>query len=276
MVGTSPSSGSALRAYYARGREADRLTVGPGLIEQARTKEIVARHLPERPGMVLDVGGGPGLYAAWLAGLGHRVSLLDPIELHVRQAAEADPRVSAQVGDARALPFGDGVADVLLLLGPLYHLVDGQDRAVALGEAYRVLRPGGKLFAAGISRHSGLFDLLVRVDRLHEPGVFALAREAIETGRFNGAARGLFTDAYFHRPEELADEIAHAGFGRVEVLGLEGPGGLVGDVTERWADPARRQALLDAARLVEDDPAVIATAGHLLAVATRPGPSPQR
>ena len=51
-------------AYYNRGIEAGRLFRSHGLIEFARTQELILRHLPSPPCTVLDVGGGPGAYEA--------------------------------------------------------------------------------------------------------------------------------------------------------------------------------------------------------------------
>jgi len=62
-------------AYYARAGEAARLFEGAGQIELARTQEIIQRHLGPGRSTVLDVGGGPGIYACWLAGLGHAVGI---------------------------------------------------------------------------------------------------------------------------------------------------------------------------------------------------------
>jgi ubiquinone/menaquinone biosynthesis C-methylase UbiE len=43
-------------------------------------------------------------------------------------------------------------------MGPLYHLVEAADRLQALAEAYRVLKPGGTVFAVGISRFASSID----------------------------------------------------------------------------------------------------------------------
>jgi SAM-dependent methyltransferase len=262
----------AVRAYYERGDELDRLAGGTpaGPLELARTQELLGRFLPAAPADVLDVGGGPGRYAAWLADLGHRVTLVDPVELHVAQARTLHPNVAAEIGDARRLAQPDRSADAVLLLGPLYHLIDRADRMAALGEALRVLRPGGVLFAAAISRWASLWDLLLRLDVLHDRAVCDLVAEAIDTGVHRGWDHGLFTTAYFHRPEELAGEVANAGFAGPELLNVEGPGFVSADFADRWADPARRDSMLRAARLVEREPSMLGASSHILAVGHRP------
>lgn len=113
-----------IRAYYEAGEERRRLEIGPFKLERARTEEILLRHLPPPPAEVLDVGGGAGAYAMWLAGAGYVVRLVDPVPLHVDQArreSETLPggRLAETLpGDARQLPHTDGSQDVVLLLGP--------------------------------------------------------------------------------------------------------------------------------------------------------------
>src|SRR5436853_6187316 len=116
---------SDIQQYYERGGEAGRLNFGAGRLEQARTRELIERYLPPAPAVVYDVGGGAGVYALWLAGLGYSVHLLDLTPLHVAQARQAaagqpgQPLASAEVGDARRLPRAAASVDALLLLGPL-------------------------------------------------------------------------------------------------------------------------------------------------------------
>src|SRR5262249_23704896 len=126
--------------YYASGVESGRLVSGPSALELLRTQELLQRFLPKPPAILLDVGGGPGRAACWLAGLGYEVHLVDAVPLHVEraQAAAADARVtlaSARAGDARELESADGFADAVLLMGPLYHLTERADRLTALAEA---------------------------------------------------------------------------------------------------------------------------------------------
>src|SRR5690606_10952577 len=117
-------------------------------------------------------------------------------------ATSAHPIASAQVGDARALPYASAGADALLLLGPLYHLTTKSDRALALAEGRRVLRPGGVLFAAAITRWAvALYGL--GSARYEQPGFEDAVRRTLADGQNrnpDGLAGG-FTTAYFHKPD---------------------------------------------------------------------------
>ena len=148
-----------LRRFYAHDYDEDvRLTRSPhGRLEFARTVELLRRVLPAPPARVLDVGGGTGIHARWLVEAGYEVTLVDLMEEHVSRAARIDG-LDAVLGDARALAAGDDTFDVVLLLGPLYHLTDASDRLAALREAVRVARPGAVVAAAAIGRYAGLLD----------------------------------------------------------------------------------------------------------------------
>jgi ubiquinone/menaquinone biosynthesis C-methylase UbiE len=174
------------------------------------------------------------------------------------------------VGDARELPFGDGVADAVLLLGPLYHLTDAADRLRALREACRVLRPGGVMFAAAISRYASALDGTAR-DLFADPAFAAIVQQDLENGQHRNPTDNwnYFTTAYFHRPDELRAEVESAGFTYQAVLGLEGPGWIFSDFNERWADTRKRDDLLRVARALESEESIIGLSAHLLAVGVR-------
>ena len=265
-----------VQAYYARGGEARRLFRTHGLIELARTQEIILRHLPPPPGAILDVGGGPGVYACWLAARGYRVDLVDAIPLHVEEARQASARqpdtpvASMRVGDARRLEDADATVDAVLLLGPLYHLTERGDRVQTLREARRVLRPGGLLFAVGIGRFASFLSKLVD-NVLGDPDAQAIVERDLRDGQHrNPTDKDYFTTAFFHRPEELTSEVSEAGFDLVELLGVAGPAWLLPDLERRWADPTERERLLQAARAVEREPTLLGLPPHLLAIGQNP------
>ena len=257
---------SEIHSYYTESNEADRLTSGSGLLELHRSQEIILQNLPQGRLTVLDVGGGPGVYAAWLTAHGHAVYLLDRVEKHVEQAGRLG-LAGVKQGDARSLPCESGSVDVVLMLGPLYHLTERPDRILAIREAHRALRPGGVLFAAAISRYASLLHSLV--DGFVDDDAFwpILERDLAEGQHRNetGIAK-YFTTSVFHRPDELRDEVLEAGFEDAAVVGVEGPGWLAKDFDERWRDEKRRERLLTLVRRVEREAPLIGCSLHLMAI----------
>jgi len=170
-------------AYYERGDEDLRLRSGAGRLEFWRTQDVLRRVLPPRA-RVLDVGGGSGVHAQWLAQDGHQVELIDPVPLHVAQAGLAG--VSARLGHALELPFDAATFDAVLLLGPLYHLIDRGQRVRALAEARRVARPGALVIVATINRYAPLHDTL-RNARYFQPAVRARNDATMRSGEHRPA-----------------------------------------------------------------------------------------
>jgi SAM-dependent methyltransferase len=246
--------------------EAQRITQGLRQLELLRTREIVRRHLPPAPQRVLDVGGGTGVHAAWLAADGHRVHLIDRVPRHVEQARQGG--ISAELGDARDLRFASASFDAVLVFGPLYHLTGADDRVRALREAARVVRPGGVVFAAAISRFASLFDGLAR-GFLFDPDFRPIVERDLREGQHRNPQRRphWFTTAYFHHPDELRAELERADLEVAELLGVEGLAGWLPQLDQRWQDAADRELIVWTARVVEAEPSLRGLSGHLLAVA---------
>ena len=270
----APSDGSEILSYYETFDEAKRLAKGSGLLESMRMQELVLRFLPPPPGVVLDIGGGPGRYSCWLAEIGYLVHLVDPVEKHVSQAREASesqpdhPLASVALGDARSLNHNDGSADAVLLMGPLYHLTARSQRLTALREAHRVLKPGGLLVAKAINRFASLLDGLIE-GFIDDPAYVQILSRDLEDGQHRGHASDYFTTAFFHRPEELEAEVLEAGFDYRGLYSVQGPGQLATDLEGRMSDPARRAQLLDLIRSVEQEKTLLGVSSHFVVVATR-------
>ncbi len=263
-----------IETHYDRGVEQPRLAREASL-EWVRTQELLLRYLPAPPAAILDVGGGPGVYAGWLAERGYAVRLVDPVARHVAEAraaadAQAGHPFTAALGDARQLEEIDDAFDAVLLMGPLYHLVESRDRLQALREAHRVVRPGGRVLGTAISRFASLLDGLLS-GWLSDPVFQGIVAADLRTGWHRNPEPDRhpewFTTAYFHRPEELAAEVRGAGLRLEALLNIEGPGWLVW--RDLWDDPARRAGLVEAARAVEAEPSLLGCGAHLLAVARR-------
>ncbi len=260
--------------YYELGNEADRLAESAqGRLEFDRTKEIVLRSLPTAPATVADIGGGPGRYALWLADLGYRVIHRDLMPLHVSQltaAAGPEPAIDSRVADARELDLTDACVDAVLLLGPLYHLEREPDRLQALREAGRIVRPGGPIFAAAISRWAARLDGILRL-RIYEkyPQMAEVVDGVERTGVLEPLHPGSFC-GFTHRPDELAQEVLAAGLEVTDLVCVEGASFLVGDLADRMADPGAWRIVLGAARALERVPELMGIGPHLMVTARRP------
>jgi len=256
--------------YYTRFPEESRLASGPSRLEFERTKDVLRRLLPAPPARVIDVGGAAGAYSFWLAGKGYEVHLVDASarlveEARNRSSESGRPIASIELGDARRLQQEDGSADAVLVMGPLYHLTEAHDRLGALREAARVLRPGGAIVVAAISRYASALDGMAR-GLSTDPAFAAMRDRDLRDGQHRNPTDKIdyFTTAYFHRPEDLASELESAGVLDVAVLGVEGPAWLLSDFDARWDDATQRRDLLAVARALEREPSIVGASAHLL------------
>lgn len=262
--------------HYSSGYEAKRLDVSEGKIERERTRELLERFLPPAPATIIDIGGGTGKHALWLARKGYEVHLIDIVPLHIELAMQESarqpehPLSSAEVGDACALKRDDNSVDAALLFGPLYHLTDKRDRLVALSEAYRVLRKGGVLMAVGISCFASTLDGL-RSEYLKDQRFVEIVNGDLKNGLHKNSTDNpyYFMDAFFHHPDELKAELAEAGFSDSRVYGVEGPSWLAPNIDEWWKDETQRNVLLGIARRLESEPTLLGISSHLIAVGVK-------
>jgi ubiquinone/menaquinone biosynthesis C-methylase UbiE len=262
-----------IEEHYLQGMESERLSGERGELERVRTQTILFQYLPRVPAEIFDVGGAAGIHAFPLAKRGYQVHLIDPVELHVEQARSYAARsgitlASITRGDARRLDIPSGSADAVLLLGPLYHLVEHSERQQALQEARRILKPQGVLFAAAISRFASLIDGLSSAF-FQDAEFRKIVAADLASGQHRNPTNNpaYFTTAYFHRSEDLALEVHDAGFGDVQILAVEGPAWSAPLFREVWNDPAQRQSLMEFLSLIEREPSLLGASAHLLAVA---------
>lgn len=255
--------------------EAARLTATiRGRLEAIRIRELLEPHLPARPGPIADIGGGPGVHARWLAAIGYDVDLLDPIPRHVEAASAVGTR-SAQLGDARFLPWEDASYGLVLLAGPMYHLPP-EARVQAMAEATRVVVPGGVVAAVAVNRYANLIGSAV-ANQYDE-------REEIVTDILTGGYspnNDRVPHMYYHHPDELRGEFTEAGLSDVDVRGLTGPGGWLTVALDRHfletdtplpstitaADPLA--TALKTARVADEHPDLTASSAQLMAVGYR-------
>lgn len=276
-VSSTPSKDSTCPvSYYSGWQGEDRrlFTDPPGIIERLRTNQLLKRFLPNAPATVYDIGGGAGVYAFPLAQQGYKVHLIDLTPLHIQMAIDhiADSGVQLEecvVGDARKVTAQEGVADAVLLMGPLYHMKNPEDRDQALAEAYRILKPGGVVFAVAISRFA-VYNDFGALNQLHDSHISALTKDILKTGRNkqpeDPTCNFFSYSAYFHHPDELEEEVLRAGFNQVEMLNVEGPAWLFSGLKETLQDESAISAALHFIEMIEAERSVMGASGHIMAV----------
>jgi len=262
--------------YYSKGGEKDRLEKGYFNLERVRSQEIIQRYLPEKKKLkILDIGGGCGFYSFWLHELGHKIYLADPVEKNIKIAKDIAKRKkirleSIELGDARQLRFRRGYFDIVLMMGPLYHLTKKKDRIKALREAWRVLRAGGILFGAAISKYAFMMDCFYG-GLIKDPASVKIMNRDIRdgqhrnyTGKFN-----YFTTAFLFHPEALRKEVREAGFHSVDILAIEAFGAHIPDFNKNWHDPKFLKVLLQSIDKVEKDKSLLGISAHMMAIARK-------
>ncbi len=141
----------ALTDFYSNYDEEGRLLSKHGRVEFLTTMRYIEKYL--RPGMrILEIGAATGRYSHTLARQGHQVDAVELVQHNIdifNSLTQPGENVTIRQGDARELSFlQDEQYDLVLLLGPMYHLFTREDQKRALSEALRVTKTGGILMAA--------------------------------------------------------------------------------------------------------------------------------
>ncbi|MFI8686539.1 class I SAM-dependent methyltransferase [Rossellomorea sp. NPDC077527] len=209
--------------YYNQFDEWGRLEREP--LEFKVNWHYMTKYLPPS-GRILDNGAGPGKYAIQLADRGYDVTLTDLIPRLVNLAfSQAEERglldrfSGFHVSDARYLsPCVDGEFDASLMLGPLYHLQEEEDRVKAVKELHRVTREGGIVFVAFMSRTRHILNSLLAPDRWKPNHTMENIHTFSESGRFNHDDEGRFTGAYYFDIDEIKPFMESNGFEQIELI----------------------------------------------------------
>ena len=243
--------------------------------EFAVTRRALADYLPSPPATIVDLGGGPGKYAIPLTQLGYSVTLVDlsqgNLALAQVKAAEVGVEMAAVIhADILSLPtLPEEKYDAVLLKGPLYHLLEGAERETAVTIALDLLKPGGLIFAAFITRFAPVRELAINNPEwiMEHP---ARLKEILETGIHRWEPGEKNPDFYFAHPDEVRPFMENAGLKTVNLIGVEGVvaeheekmNQLSGELWEKWVDLNYQ---------LGQDPALYGAADHLLYIGRKKG-----
>jgi ubiquinone/menaquinone biosynthesis C-methylase UbiE len=256
--------------FYSQTSEEGRLELGLGPLEFERNKDLISRYLPKK-GIVIDVGGGPGVYSEWLAGLGHQVYLVDPVEKHIKQAnkcsAKAKKPFKSILGEAQKLDLQDNFADVVILHGPLYHLQSKTDRIRTITEAKRVLKPIGFVLGFAINHSASTIAALLN-GFIHSPEIFEMCTAELTSGIHTPPKNmpGILPEAYFHRPAELKAEFEEAGLTYLDTYAVEGLIWMDKNYFETRSDPKKKDAIMELMKITENDQSLLSLSPHMMIV----------
>lgn len=249
-------------------------------VEFALTKRYLDDYLEmhmERTGKnslkILDIGGGPGRYAIYLTQKGHRVTLLDLSQRNVEIAREKAALYGVTLeetikGNALNLQDFDKDFDVVLLMGPLYHLVEEADRRKAMEQALDRLKPGGILIASFISAFAPLqecFAYMGEMDISTEENNYKRLLGYLKDGRNlpDEENEEEFTTAYFTGIEEARGLMEDYGLKELVFAGVESI--LAAKEKElRSLSKEEKKAWLDAAYQLSSNKYLLGTSMHFL------------
>jgi SAM-dependent methyltransferase len=242
-------------------------------LEYDITLRYLEKYLPNRS-RVLEIGAATGRYTLTLAQAGHSVTAVDvaPILLNENrrniESANLAERVTFIEADARDLSrVTETDFDAVLLMGPLYHLVELADRRMAVYEAYRHLRPGGFLFSAFISRFGIMADIIKKDPAWIMKGddVQAILNRGRDLEDYpKGGFRG-----YFCTPSEILPLHEEVGIKTIALAAVE-PGIGADDESYNLLDEELRKYWLDLFFQISTETSLIGASRHLLYIGEKP------
>ncbi len=262
-----------IKSYYAGGVEKQRLILDK--LEGIRSKEIIERYLPKQKIDIIDIGGATGFYSFWLQQMGHRVTLLDLTPENIDEAkayakSSGIELAGYEVGDATNMAMAENQFDLALLMGPLYHLTDRSERVKSLSETKRVLKPGGIMLAAIISRYASLIDGFSR-NLVDDDRFFSLLNNDLDNGIHINKTENAeyFTTAFFHTVEEIKEEVKDSGLKFSKLIAVESFAWIIKNFSERISDEKYMAKLRQVVNKVESNDDLVAMSPHIIVVAEK-------
>ena len=129
--------------YYNKFNEDKRLTHRHGIVEFITAKKYIDKYINKKS-KIIDIGAGTGKYSIKLFNEGYDVTAIELIKHNLMTIKKNCPNLKSYQGNAINLSKElDNSYDLVLLFGPLYHLISFEDKVKALKEAKRIIKPNG-------------------------------------------------------------------------------------------------------------------------------------
>ncbi|MFW6270968.1 MAG: class I SAM-dependent methyltransferase [Bacillota bacterium] len=217
-----------VRKYYDENAKEEWDRLEKHKIEFEITKRYMKEYIKEDT-KILDVGGGPGRYAIFLTEKGHEVTLFDLSEGNIELAKEKAKQRGINLEDyiqGNALNLSDMVAekfDVVLCMGPLYHLTDEDERKEVIKQCLDRLKTGGKLFVSFISAYAPVIDFIKNYpDKLEKYKSGFLLDYLVDGRNIVSSDNPGFVTAYFINPAEIEPFMENFNLEKEVIAGIEG------------------------------------------------------
>ncbi len=278
-----------IKNYYSKFDEKNRLqNDNSGKLEFLMTMGILEKNLPHPAEMaaadgasaksdgeisILDLGGGAGAYSFPLAKKGYKVTLADLSETLLSQAKKQKEEdkvqnlVSCDQVNATDLScYKDNSFDVVLLFGPLYHLLENSERSACIKEIHRVLKPGGKVFASFIPYLSGSIALLSRFYWRPEQVDIDTLSEVFKSGQFKNLSDSGFQEGYYPTSEEIENLFDANGFEKIVLRSIRGFGYEKEDMIYKFENTPDFEKIIGLINDTAADKSIVEMCGHAIYV----------
>jgi ubiquinone/menaquinone biosynthesis C-methylase UbiE len=258
-----------LEDFYNKASEETRLEKGMGIFEFERIKELIQLHISKSKSIIIDIGGGTGKYAEWLAKDGHQVHLVEPVLKHIKLAEKRAQKLknpfSVTIGEAKKLPYKNDTADLVILHGPLYHLQKREDRVTAILEAKRVLKKGGIILGFAINYTASTLVGLMN-GMIHANSFFDMCKQELTTGIHNAPKDFpfLLADAFYHKPQDLKLEFSEQNLNFINLFAVEGMIWLDNEYFANMIDKKKSKTLKALQNLTQNDEYLLPFSPHMM------------